>query len=78
MIIGSNRLAAEAAVAAARAGGLNALLLSTFVEEARQVARVAAALAKEMVACDRPVPRPACVVWGGETTVTVRGSGKGA
>lgn len=78
LIIGSNRLAAEAAVAAARAGGLNALLLSTFVEgEARQVARVAAALAKEMVACDRPVPRPACVVWGGETTVTVRGSGKG-
>ena len=78
VIVGSNRLAAEAAVAEARARGLNALLLSTFVEgEAREVARVAAALAKELVYRDRPVPRPACLVWGGETTVTVRGQGKG-
>jgi glycerate 2-kinase len=78
VVVGSNRLAAEAAVEAARAEGLHALLLSTFVEgEARQVARVAAALAKELVCCDRPVPRPGCLVWGGETTVTVRGSGLG-
>jgi hydroxypyruvate reductase len=78
LIVGSNRLAAEAAVEAARAWGLNALLLSTFVEgEARQVARVAAALARELVAYGRPVPRPACLVWGGETTVTVRGRGHG-
>jgi glycerate 2-kinase len=78
VIVGSNRLAAEAAVAAAEAHGFHALLLSTFVEgEAREVARVAAALAKELVAHDRPVPRPACLVWGGETTVTVRGQGKG-
>jgi hydroxypyruvate reductase len=54
------------------------LLLSTFVEgEAREVARVAASLAKELVYHDRPVPPPACLVWGGETTVTVRGEGKG-
>jgi hydroxypyruvate reductase len=78
VIVGSNRLAAEAAVEAATRQGLNALLLSTFVEgEAREVARVGAALAKELVAHDRPVPRPACLVWGGETTVTVRGEGKG-
>ena len=78
VLVGSNRLAAEAAVAAAEERGLNALLLSTFVEgEARQVARVAAALLKEEAAWDRPLPRPACLVWGGETTVTVRGSGKG-
>ena len=78
LIVGSNRLAAEAAVREARAGGLDALLLSTFVEgEAREVALVAAALAKELVAHDRPVSRPACLVWGGETTVTVRGQGKG-
>jgi len=78
VFIGSNRLAAEAAVEQARVQGLNALLLSTFVEgEARQVARVAAALARELVAYDRPVPRPACLVWGGETTVTVQGQGKG-
>jgi hydroxypyruvate reductase len=78
LIVGSNRLAAEGAVREAQARGLNALLLSTFVEgEARQVALVAAALAKELVYYDRPVPRPACLVWGGETTVTVRGQGKG-
>jgi glycerate 2-kinase len=78
VIVGSNRLAAEAAVGTARTLGLNALLLSTFVEgEARQVARVAAALAKELVYSGQPVPPPACLVWGGETTVTVRGPGLG-
>lgn len=78
VIVGSNRVAAEAAAQAARSVGFNALLLSTFVEgEARQVARVASALAQELVRYDRPVRRPACLVWGGETTVTVRGSGKG-
>jgi hydroxypyruvate reductase len=78
LIVGSNRLAAEAAVEAARAHGLGSLLLSTFVEgEARQVARVAAALVKELVNYDRPLPRPACLVWGGETTVTLRGQGRG-
>jgi hydroxypyruvate reductase len=77
-IVGSNRMAAEAAVEVARAWGLNALLLSTFVEgEARQVARVAAALARELACHDRPLQRPACLVWGGETTVTVRGGGTG-
>ncbi len=78
LIIGSNRMAAEGALREARARGFNAMLLSTFVEgEAREVARVAAALAKELIHHDRPVPRPACLVWGGETTVTVRGWGKG-
>jgi hydroxypyruvate reductase len=78
VIVGSNRLAAEAAVAAARDWGVNALLLSTFVEgEAREVGRVGAAVVKEMVSYGRPVPLPACLVWGGETTVTVRGQGRG-
>jgi hydroxypyruvate reductase len=78
VIVGSNRQAAQAAAEEARARGLNALLLTTFVEgEAREVAQVAAALAKELVSYDRPVPRPACLVWGGETIVRVRGQGKG-
>ncbi len=78
VIVGSNRLAAEAAVAKAQELGFNALLLSTFVEgEAREAARVAAALVKEVVRYDRPVARPACLVWGGETTVTLRGDGLG-
>ncbi len=78
VIVGSNRLAAEAAVESARQLGFHALLLSTFVEgEAREVGRVAAALAREVAVHGRPVPRPACLVWGGETTVTVRGRGMG-
>jgi glycerate 2-kinase len=78
VIVGSNRQAAQAAVEAAHNRGLNALLLSTFIEgEAREVALVAAALAKELVSHDRPIPRPACLVWGGETVVRVRGTGKG-
>jgi glycerate 2-kinase len=78
VIVGSNRLAAQAAVEKARELGFNTLLLSTYVEgEAREVARVAAALAKGVRAHGDPLPPPACLVWGGETTVTVRGDGKG-
>ncbi|HIC90441.1 MAG TPA: glycerate kinase, partial [Anaerolineae bacterium] len=78
IVIGDNAVAAEAAVARARAEGLNSLLLSTFVEgEAREVARVVAALGKEIRRNRRPVAPPACLVLGGETTVTVRGQGKG-
>ncbi|MEE8389907.1 MAG: glycerate kinase [Anaerolineae bacterium] len=78
VVVGSNRLAAAAAVERACQLGFNALLLSTYVEgEAREVARVAAALAKGMRAHSDPLPPPACLVWGGETTVTVRGEGKG-
>jgi len=78
VIVGSNRLAALAAVEKARQLGFNTLLLSTYIEgEAREVARVAAALAKGMRAHADPLPPPACLVWGGETTVTMRGEGKG-
>ena len=76
IVVGSNRLAAVAALERARQLGFNALLLSTYVEgEAREVAKVAAALAKGIRAHGDPLPPPACLVWGGETTVTVRGEG---
>jgi len=78
VIIGSNRLAALAAVEEAVRLGFHSLLLSTYVEgEAREVAKVAAALAKGVRAHGDPLPPPACLVWGGETTVTVRGPGRG-
>ncbi len=77
-IVGSNRQAALAVVDRARQLGLNSLLLSTFIEgEAREVARVAAGLAKSVRMHGDPVPAPACLVLGGETTVTIHGSGKG-
>jgi hydroxypyruvate reductase len=78
LIIASNEVAAEAAIAKAEELGFHTLLLSTFVEgEAREVAKVFAAIAKEILHSGRPLPRPACVVAGGETTVTVRGHGLG-
>jgi len=78
VVIGSNRLAALAALEKARELGFGALLLGTYVEgEAREVAKVAAALAKGIRADGDPLSPPACVVWGGETTVTIRGEGKG-
>jgi glycerate 2-kinase len=78
VIVGSNRLAALAATVEAKRLGYNTLLLTTFMEgEAREVARVTAALAKGIRTYGDPVQRPACLVWGGETTVTVRGQGKG-
>ena len=77
VIVADNALAAQAAAERARALGFETLL-STFVEgEAREVARVVAALAKEVVTYRRPVAPPACLVLGGETTVTLRGDGMG-
>ncbi len=77
-IIGSNRLAVDAAAREAKALGFNTLVLSTFLEgEAREVARVHAGIAKEMRAFGRPVRLPGCVISGGETTVTIRGQGLG-
>jgi glycerate 2-kinase len=78
VIVGSNALAVDAAAQEARRLGFHTLVLSTFVEgEAREVARVHAAIAKEIRTSGRPVPRPACVISGGETTVTIRGKGLG-
>ncbi|MEI6042923.1 MAG: DUF4147 domain-containing protein, partial [Chloroflexota bacterium] len=78
VVVADNRIAALAAVEAARHLGFNPLLLSTFVEgEAREVARVYAALAKEIHTFNTPVARPACLLLGGETTVTVHGEGLG-
>ncbi len=78
VIIADNALACNAAVHHARGLGYNTLLLSTFIQgEAREVAKVFAAIAQEIVVTDRPMARPACVIAGGETTVTVCGNGKG-
>lgn len=78
LIVADNRTAAEAAVERAQALGFHAVLLTTYLEgEAREVGRVLAALAKEEARYGRPVPLPACLVLGGETTVTVRGAGRG-
>ncbi|HEX5414964.1 MAG TPA: glycerate kinase [Chloroflexota bacterium] len=78
VIIASNRQAVQAAVDAALLAGYHPLLLSTFIEgEAREVAQVFAAIGREICQSNNPIPRPAVIVAGGETTVTVKGQGRG-
>ncbi len=78
LVIASNILAVQAAKRKAEELEYNSLILSTFVEgETKEVARVHAAVAKEILQTGNPVPRPACVISGGETTVTIRGKGLG-
>jgi len=77
-IVADNLTAARAAAEAGRAAGFHTLLLSTYLEgEARHVGRVLAGIARQIAATGEPLPRPACIVCGGETTVTVTGDGRG-
>jgi hydroxypyruvate reductase len=78
IMICSNRQALKAASAKAKALGYRTLLLSsTLSGEAREVARVHAEILREIETSGQPIRPPACVLSGGETTVTVRGGGKG-
>jgi hydroxypyruvate reductase len=77
-VIASARLSLEAAAARAEAEGIPAVILSDAIEgEARDVARVHAAIAREVALRDRPFARPVVTLSGGETTVTLRGAGRG-
>jgi len=78
IIIGSNILALNAAAKRASELGYNSLILSSFIEgETREVAKVHAAIAKEIRSSGNPVAPPACVASGGETTVAIKGDGLG-
>jgi hydroxypyruvate reductase len=78
VVIGNNTLLVEAAAAEARRRGLAPLVLTRRLEgEAREVARVLAAVVREAAETGTPVAGPACLVAAGETTVTVRGPGRG-
>jgi glycerate 2-kinase len=78
IVIGSNRQALAAAARKARALGYRTLLLASTVEgETRDVARMHAAMAREIRESGNPVKAPACLISGGETTVTLHGGGKG-
>jgi glycerate 2-kinase len=78
LLVGDNTQAAEAALAAAHAAGFATMLLTTALEaEAREAGRVLAAILREAATSARPLARPCCIVAGGETTVTLRGDGRG-
>ncbi|MEM5277971.1 glycerate kinase [Cupriavidus taiwanensis] len=70
--------ALEAAAARARELGFEAHILSDCIEgEAREVAEVHAAIARQVAQRGQPFSKPCVILSGGETTVTVRGKGRG-
>jgi hydroxypyruvate reductase len=77
-IVGSIADALSAAASEARRLGFNPLILSSMIQgEAREVAKVLCAIAAEVRRSGRPIQAPACLLSGGETTVTLKGDGKG-
>jgi hydroxypyruvate reductase len=78
IVVGSNTLACQAAAREARKAGYRPLVLTSRLEgDTGEAARFHMAVAREIEAAGAPVARPACVISGGETTVRVRGNGRG-
>ncbi|RJX75578.1 glycerate kinase [Vibrio sinensis] len=77
-IIATPQSALEAAAAQSEKLGVSAYILSDCIEgEARDVAKVHAALAKQIADKGQPFKKPCVLLSGGETTVTVKGHGRG-
>ena len=77
-LIATPQMALEAAAAVAREAGVAPLLLGDRIEgEARDVGKVLGGIALQVRAHGQPAPAPCVLLSGGETTVTVRGQGRG-
>ena len=77
-VVGSNIMAVIAAKDIAQDLGYNSLILSTFIHgETEEVAKVHTAIAREIASSENPARKPACIISGGETTVTIEGKGQG-
>jgi hydroxypyruvate reductase len=77
-VVASAAISLQAAAAEVGRRGVEAVILSDAIEgEAREVAKVLAAIAREVAVRDRPFRKPVVILSGGETTVTIRGRGKG-
>ncbi|WP_455280632.1 glycerate kinase type-2 family protein [[Eubacterium] cellulosolvens] len=78
IVLGNNRLACLAAKEKLSELGFNTLFLTSYMEgEAKDIGIFLGAIANEIFSSGNPIPRPAAVIVGGETTVTVRGKGLG-
>lgn len=78
VIIASNFLALKTAHAQAKALGYNSIILSSLIEgDTADTADWHCRIAREIALTGNPLPRPACIISGGETTVKVKGNGKG-
>ena len=77
-LVGTNLQALKAAGKEAERQGYLPLVLSGMMEgETREVAKAHVAIAKEVLNSEHPLAAPACILSGGETTVTLQGAGKG-
>jgi len=77
-IIATPQKSLEAAARVAREAGINALILGNSIEgEAEDVGRVHAGIARQCGDWGQPLEIPCALISGGETTVTVTGSGRG-
>jgi hydroxypyruvate reductase len=77
-IIATPQMALEAAAAVAHDAGIAAYIISDAIEgEARDVGKVFAGIARQVAEKNQPFTRPCILLSGGETTVTVRGQGRG-
>ena len=77
-VIASPQASLEAAAAVARKAGVLPMILGDAIEgEAVEVARVMAGIARHCARHGQPAPPPCVVISGGETTVTLRGEGRG-
>jgi hydroxypyruvate reductase len=77
-IIASAQISLEAAARATRDRGYEAIILSDAIEgEAREIAHMHAAMAKQIARLDQPFSKPVILLSGGETTVTLRHKGRG-
>jgi len=78
IIVGSNQKSLESAARAAKDLGYKTLILSSTIEgETKDVARMHAAIARQIRTYEQPARPPVCVISGGETTVTMRNGNAG-
>lgn len=78
VIVGSNVRSLDAAASRARELGYRTMILSSrIIGDTSQAALFHAAIAEEIRATGNPLESPACILSGGETTVTLRGTGLG-
>jgi glycerate-2-kinase len=76
-IIGNNEIALTALTSAARSAGLRTILHPALTGEARVAGSHVGSIAQGILTKKEPILRPCCLVAGGETTVVVRGRGRG-
>lgn len=77
-MIGSNLVAGNGTLEQARKEGFHSMVLTNYLQgEAKEVAITLAAILRQMASNNPPIPRPACIILGGETTVTLHGNGQG-